>query len=110
MLTDTFQLGEAGEGTGALDVFPINNERATRQQRLDIRVIIGNPPYSAGQESTADNNPNLSYPMLDASIASTYAARSTATLKNSLYDSYIRAIRWASDRIIGSENGASSPS
>ena len=50
VLTDTFQLGETGDGSGAIDVFPINNERANRQRNLDIRVIIGNPPYSAGQE------------------------------------------------------------
>ena len=49
VLTDTFQLGEAGDGTGAFDVFPINNERATRQRKLDIRVVVGNPPWSAGQ-------------------------------------------------------------
>lgn len=105
VLTDTFQLGETGEGTGTWDVFPINNERATRQKRLDIRVILGNPPYSAGQESANDDNANLRYPKLDASIAATYAKRSTATLKNSLYDSYVRAIRWASDRLITSPQG-----
>lgn len=105
VLTDTFQLGEAGEGSGALDVFPINNERAARQKGLDIRVILGNPPYSAGQESANDDNANLKYPHLDASITSTYAKRSTAKLKNSLYDSYVRAIRWASDRLLGSPHG-----
>lgn len=105
VLTDTFHLGEAGDGTGRWDVFPANNERATRQKGLDIRVILGNPPYSAGQESANDANANLRYPGLDASIAATYARRSTATLKNSLYDSYVRAIRWASDRLLGSSQG-----
>lgn len=105
VLTDTFQLGETGEGTGTWDVFPVNNERASRQRGLDIRVIFGNPPYSSGQESANDLNANLKYPKLDASIASTYAKRSTATLKNSLYDSYIRAIRWASDRLLDSPDG-----
>ncbi|MEX2275369.1 MAG: type ISP restriction/modification enzyme [Actinomycetota bacterium] len=105
VLTDTFQLGETGEGAGAWDVFPINNERATRQKGLDIRVILGNPPYSVGQESANDDNQNLRYPKLDASIATTYAKWSTATLKNSLYDSYVRAIRWASDRLLGSSQG-----
>jgi predicted helicase len=62
-------------------------------------VIVGNPPYSAGQESANDNNQNLRYPQLDAKIRATYAARSTGQNLNSLYDSYIRAIRWASDRI-----------
>jgi predicted helicase len=105
VLTDTFQLGEVGDGTGALDVFPINNKRAVTQRKLDIRVILGNPPYSAGQESANDDNANLKYPKLDVSIASSYVRRSTATLKNSLYDSYVRAIRWASDRLLGSPNG-----
>ncbi|MGH9026393.1 MAG: damage-inducible protein, partial [Acidimicrobiia bacterium] len=81
VLTDTFQLGETADGTGAWDVFPINNARATRQKGLDIRVIFGNPPYSGGQESANDDNANLSYPRLDASIAATYGARSAATLK-----------------------------
>jgi predicted helicase len=105
VLTDTFQLGETGDGTGTWDVFPVNNARATKQKALDIRVILGNPPYSAGQESANDNNANLKYPRLDASIAATYAKRSTATLKNSLYDSYVRAIRWASDRLLDSPQG-----
>lgn len=105
VLTDTFQLGETGEGTGTWDVFPINNERATRQKRLDIRVVLGNPPYSGGQDSADDDNANLKYPKLDLSIADTYANRSQATLKRKLYDSYIRAIRWASNRLLGSPHG-----
>ncbi|MEI2639037.1 MAG: hypothetical protein V9F03_08605 [Microthrixaceae bacterium] len=105
VLTDTFQLGETGDGTGRWDAFPVNHERAEKQRRLDIRVILGNPPYSAGQESANDNNANLKYPNLDASIKNTYAKRSTATLKNSLYDSYVRAIRWASDRLLEQPDG-----
>jgi len=66
---------------------------------LDIKVIVGNPPYSSGQDSANDNNQNIKYPKLDKRIEGTYAAYSKATNKNSLYDSYIRAIRWASDRI-----------
>lgn len=98
VLADTFQMTE---NEGMLDgvVFPENNERATRQTGSDIRVIIGNPPYSAGQSSANDDNQNLKYPRLDNSIRRTYAEQSSAKLKNSLYDSYIRAIRWASDRI-----------
>ncbi|MDI6621252.1 hypothetical protein QMA48_07250 [Acinetobacter junii] len=64
-----------------------------------IQVIVGNPPYSAGQDSANDNNANVKYPALDDKIRQTYADRSVATNKNALYDSYIRAIRWASDRI-----------
>lgn len=104
VLTDTFQMTEDGD---TLDehVFTSNNERVVAQNALDIRVIIGNPPYSVGQSSGNDNNANLKYPTLDESIRATYADRSTATNKNSLYDSYIRAIRWASNRILASPDG-----
>lgn len=96
-LTDTFQMYE---GDDELAIYmPDNSERRMRQKATDIRVIVGNPPYSAGQSSANDDNANVQYPGLDERIASTYAAISNATLKNSLYDSYIRAIRWASDRI-----------
>jgi predicted helicase len=98
VLTDTFQMFE---GLGSLNeiMFPENNQRVVRQRNNDIRVIIGNPPYSSGQTSENDGNKNLKYPQLDDRIRKTYAEYSTATNKNSLYDSYIRAIRWASDRI-----------
>src|SRR5690606_32601490 len=76
-----------------------NSARRKRQKELDIRVIVGNPPYSVGQKSENDNNDNVEYPTLDARIRSTYAARSSASLAKGLYDSYIRAIRWASDRV-----------
>jgi len=99
VLTDTFQTAEDDDTYDDQGVFGDNNERVKQQNALDIRVIVGNPPYSSGQDSANDNNQNLKYPYLDKRIASTYAARSSATLKNSLYDSYIRAIRWASDRI-----------
>lgn len=98
VLTDTFQLAE-NPATLEATMFPDNNRRVARQRALDIRVIVGNPPYSVGQTSANDDNPNQPYPVLDARVAATYAARSTATLKNSLYDSYIRAIRLATDRI-----------
>ncbi|WP_198393848.1 DEAD/DEAH box helicase [Brevibacterium yomogidense] len=104
VLTDTFQMTEDGD-TLDTRVFTSNSDRAVAQNDLDIRVIIGNPPYSVGQTSGNDNNANQSYPTLDESIRTTYAARSTATNKNSLYDSYIRAIRWASNRILPSANG-----
>ncbi|MDJ0356325.1 type ISP restriction/modification enzyme [Paenarthrobacter sp. PH39-S1] len=104
VLADTFQMTEDGDTLDDV-IFPQNNERASKQLATDIRVIVGNPPYSVGQSSGNDNNANFKYPTLDGSIARTYAARSTATNKNSLYDSYIRAIRWASDRIEGSADG-----
>ena len=99
VLTDTFQSAEDDDTYDDQGVFGDNNERVKQQNALDIRVIVGNPPYSSGQDSANDNNQNLKYPYLDKRISTTYAARSTGQNKNSLYDSYIRAIRWASDRI-----------
>lgn len=96
-LTDTFQLYEKEDLVSAM--LEDNSARRKRQKTLDIRVIIGNPPYSVGQTSANDDNANTTYPSLDRKIADTYAVRSDATLKNSLYDSYVRAIRWASDRL-----------
>ena len=98
VLTDTFQLTEDGDLTDE-SVFPTNNSRAEEQKALDIRVIVGNPPYSRGQTSGNDDNANVKYPTLDARIQDTFAARTEATNQNLLYDSYLRAIRWASDRI-----------
>ena len=98
VLADTFQMYEADDEDD-LGFFPENNERLNRQRKLDIRVAIGNPPYSSGQDSANDNNANDKYEHLDADIRDTYAARSGATNKNSLYDSYIRSIMWASRRI-----------
>jgi predicted helicase len=96
-LTDTFQMYEKEDLIDAQLVD--NSARRRRQKKLDIRVIVGNPPYSIGQGSQNDNNQNVSYPHLDQRIEITYAAQSSATLAKGLYDSYIRAIRWASDRI-----------
>ena len=98
VLTDTFNLHTEKVGFPK-DWLPINSERAERQQKLPIQVIVGNPPWSAGQRSSADDNPNVDYPELEQRVAGTYVARSTATNKNSLYDTYKMAIRWASDRI-----------
>lgn len=96
-LTDTFQLYEKEDLVDAL--LEKNSARRKRQKQLDIRVIMGNPPYSVGQESANDNNQNVGYPHLDSRITDTYANRSKAALSKGLYDSYIRAIRWASDRV-----------
>ena len=98
VLTDTFNLHT--ERTGFPKAWlPDNSERVEHQQKLPIQVIVGNPPWSAGQRSSADDNPNVDYRELERRVADSYAARSTATLKNSLYDTYKMAIRWASDRI-----------
>ncbi|MCM1139828.1 MAG: DEAD/DEAH box helicase family protein [Muribaculum sp.] len=104
-LTDTFQLAESKQATLSQEFFRENSEGVMRQKKAPIRVIIGNPPYSVGQKSANDNAQNLSYPVLDNRIAETYADKSTATLRTSLYDSYIRAFRWASDRIADNPDG-----
>ncbi|HBD7428750.1 TPA: DEAD/DEAH box helicase [Legionella pneumophila] len=102
VLVDTFQMTEKDDIVDNI-VLPENNGRAESQLRQPIKIIIGNPPYSAQQNSENDNNKNNNYPDLDNRIATTYAAKSKAKLLKNLYDSYIRAIRWASDRI--SDNG-----
>lgn len=104
VLTDTFQLyedSEEHEWTQRINEIslPQNSERAKRQRKLPITVCIGNPPYSIGQKSANDNAQNMSYPNLDKKIMQTYAKNSAANLKKGLYDSYIKAFRWASDRI-----------
>ena len=102
VLTDTFNLNKEEEVQQELDLqewLPGNNERAERQQELPIEVIIGNPPWSAGQKKATDDNPNVKYPELEQRITDTYADRTTTTLKRYLYDTYKMAIRWASDRI-----------
>jgi predicted helicase len=101
VLTDTFQMNEADQADTEGGFSRENTDRVERQKRQPIRVVMGNPPYSVGQESANDNNQNQKYPKLDARIQATYAAQSTATNKNSLYASEIKALRWASDRIGG---------
>uniref|UniRef100_UPI00402AD9BC Eco57I restriction-modification methylase domain-containing protein n=1 Tax=Succinivibrio sp. TaxID=2053619 RepID=UPI00402AD9BC len=95
--TDTFASNEKS------DIFKtalsVNNENLDKENKADIRVIIGNPPYSVGQSDQNDNNTNEHYDLLDARLADTYVDKSSANNCNSLYDSYIRAYRWASDRI-----------
>lgn len=99
-LTDTFQLGEnASEEHIFSEQFPTNSKRVMAQKRCPITVIVGNPPYSIGQKSANDNAQNESYPTLDGRIEQTYSTGSKATSVKALYDSYIKAFRWASDRI-----------
>jgi predicted helicase len=98
-LTDTFHLGE---GEGILDLndgFIDNTRRVKAQRKAPLRIIIGNPPYSVGQKSANDNAQNQSYPNLEKRIEETYVTETKSTLVRSLYDSYIKAFRWASDRL-----------
>ena len=97
VLTDTFNLHTERSGFPR-DWLPNNSERAERQQDAPIQVILGNPPWSSGQKSASDDNPNVSYPEIRQRISETYVVRSKG-MKRGLYDSYKMAIRWASDRI-----------
>ncbi|MDE2324622.1 MAG: DEAD/DEAH box helicase [Betaproteobacteria bacterium] len=99
VLTDTFQMNESDQADTEGNFSRENTDRVERQKAQPIRVVMGNPPYSVGQESGNDNNQNQKYPKLDDRIRVTYAAQSSATLKNSLYATEIKALRWASDRI-----------
>ncbi len=99
-LTDTFQLGEESNADNLYsDVFPFNSKRVQEQKRKPITVIIGNPPYSIGQKSANDNAQNQSYPTLEARIEEAYVRTSEANLNKTAYDSYIKAFRWATDRL-----------
>lgn len=105
VLTDTFQLGETDESQKLFsEMFPQNSARVARQKKAPLRVIMGNPPYSIGQKSENDDAQNQDYLKLNDRIAKTYVASSKAGLKNSMYDSYIKAFRWSTDRL-DSKNG-----
>lgn len=101
--TDTFQLYEREQLLPIESFLHENSERVNEQKNARIKVIVGNPPYSVGQKSANDNNQNQAYFKLEERIENTYAKLTNATNKNSLYDSYIKAFRWASDRL--SEKG-----
>lgn len=106
-LTDTFQLGESEHPEEQVfkAFFRDNSDAVESQRETPIRVIIGNPPYSVGQRSANDNAQNQSYPHLEQRIADTYVAKSKAKNNNAIYDSYIKAYRWATDRLVPNEGG-----
>ena len=95
-LVDTFELAEDSQ----LSLFvQENTQRVENQKKQDITVIIGNPPYNAGQVNENDNNKNRTYATMDKRVRETYSQASNATNKNALSDPYVKAIRWAADRI-----------
>lgn len=106
-LTDTFQINENAENENRIfsEVFPKNSERVVKQKNTPIRVIICNPPYLKSQKNANNNNQRNSYPQLEKRVADTYAAEGSSVNKNSLYDSYVEAFRWASDRIDPNNGG-----
>ena len=98
VLTDTFESTEI-EDTLDDTFFGTNDKRLKRQQEKQITAIIGNPPYSKGQTSESDNNQNIHYPKLEDNIRKTYIAKSKANAQNATMDSYVKAVRWATDRL-----------
>lgn len=102
VLTDTFQSIEK-ESTFDHTFFKDNDQRLNHQRKTPIKVLIGNPPYSVGQRSANDNNLNTRYLKIEERITNTYAKYSSANQNNDLFDSYVKAYRWATDRI--KENG-----
>ena len=98
-LVDTFELAEDSHYYADSLFTEENTRRVEEQKNTPMFVVIGNPPYNVGQVNENDNNKNREYPTMDARVADTYSQDSTATNKNALADPYIKAIRWASDRI-----------
>ena len=95
-LVDTFELAEPQQ----MALFTAENtERVEQQKKTEMFVVLGNPPYNAGQVNENDNNKNRKYGQMDARVAETYARASKASLRRHLQDPYVKAIRWASDRI-----------
>ncbi len=103
ILADTFQMTE--DSQNLIPSLQENSERIKKQKEAPIRVIISNPPYSAGQKSANDATSNQKYPKLHQRINLTYAQLSTSKSVRTLYDSYIKAFRWSADRIDPDKGG-----
>ncbi len=101
VLTDTFSHDPASlPGTGTIGY---NSARARQQNELPIQVIIGNPPWSAGQKSSGDDSPRPSYPEIEQRVRDTYGSwhrrvtgRGAGPSSGNLY---VEAFRWACDRL-----------
>ena len=98
VLTDTFHKKRLDD-TWEEGMFSATEKRIEKQRNSDIMVIVGNPPYFMAQKSYSEQNLKLPYPEIDNRIKETYYKKSVSGINNALYDSYIRAIRWASDRL-----------
>ncbi|WP_114389492.1 type ISP restriction/modification enzyme [Notoacmeibacter marinus] len=103
---DTLDNVAALGGKGQLEMFGAvsdeNIARVKRQNAKKISIIIGNPPYNAGQLNELNDNKNRDYPHIDTAIRNTYIKNSNAQ-KTVAYDPYARFFRWATDRL--DENG-----
>lgn len=98
VLTDTFESTER-QDSFMDDLFGENNKRLRKQQEVPITAIISNPPYKKINSTANIKGKQASYSKLEKEIQQTYAKYTDSGLKNSLSDSYIKAFRWASDRI-----------
>ena len=97
-LVDTFELAEPEQASFSV-MTEKNTARVEAQKKAPITVILGNPPYNAWQVSENDGNKNRKYEVVDDWVAKTYAKDSQARLVNSLSDPYVKAFRWASNRL-----------
>ncbi|GAA7958814.1 DEAD/DEAH box helicase family protein [Helicobacter pylori] len=99
-LTDSLDYLEEKSAKGVIPGFEDlkeNKEIKTTMEKQNIRVIIGNPPYSAGAKSENDNNQNLTHPKLEKWVYEKYGKNSTAQVGNITRDTLIQSIRMASD-------------
>lgn len=100
-LTDSLDIYEEKNDRGVLPIFEDlkeNQEIKTTMEKQNIRVIIGNPPYSSGAKSENDNNQNLTHPKLEKWVYETYGKDSTSRNKGgTTRDTLIQSIRMASD-------------
>ena len=100
-LGDTFTLLQNEEEfrQGLFGMEETNTPTLNKINRKKIKIIVGNPPWRAWQKVATDQNPNKAYSILDNRISETYVSKSTTAFRASLYDVYLKALRWASDRI-----------
>ncbi|NGP56383.1 type ISP restriction/modification enzyme, partial [Helicobacter pylori] len=99
-LTDSLDYLEEKSAKGVIPGFEDlkeNQEIKTTMEKQNIRVIIGNPPYSSGAKSENDNNQNLSHPKLEKLVYETYGKNSTAKVGKTTRDTLIQSMRMASD-------------
>ena len=97
---DTYGTGRRQD---SIPGFDDNSARARAQNRLPIRVILANPPWSAGQKSSGDDNPRQPYPEIEQRIRDTYGRRHKEVTGRGAGRSsgnlYVEAFRWACDRL-----------
>ncbi|STR18929.1 restriction endonuclease Eco57I [Helicobacter pylori] len=99
-LTDSLDYLEEKSDKGVIPGFEDlkeNQEIKTTMEKQNIRVIIGNPPYSSGAKSENDNNQNLTHPKLEKWVNEAYGKNSTAKVGKATRDTLIQSMRMASD-------------